>query len=127
MDKQLTLEETWKLCLDMWKWIAKCLKKHKKADYHLMVDTLKQKWLDKNGYEDIDIDSNCFFCEYQAQHPGKNVCATCPGRLVSSTFDCFDDSCHFEYEPILFYKKLVRLYTQRQISLLYRRLKKYKL
>ncbi len=101
--KRLSLDETWRLCLQMWKWIAKKIK----ADKNLCVGDLKAEWVKKHDFDEID--SNCFFCEYSAKHPNKKVNCNCPAKKIDKGFHCLKGEYHYEHEPIKFYKKLVKL------------------
>ena len=54
--KKLTLNQTWVLCLKMWKWIAEQVKAGNEDD----IEDLKEQWLKKNGWEgelDVELDS----------------------------------------------------------------------
>ena len=94
----MTLNQTWVLCLRMWQWIAKEWEKGNS------VDKMKERWLEKNGY-DIDIVLDCFFCDY-----ANGNCKKCPGVLVDPKFFCHNDSkYHYYYKPKAFYKELLRL------------------
>lgn len=100
--RRLSIEETWKECLRMWKWISQ----HCCGDD---VGIFKQKWLDKHGY--LKTDSGCFFCAY-AKSSGiySNRClAHCPARKVDPDFICDDCSYSFLDQPEQFYQKLVEL------------------
>jgi len=107
MKKKLTLEQAWKYCLQMWKWIVEQVKKDKDAD----VDDLKAKWL-KNHPRFGNIMSDCFFCEYDEQQEG--FCLSCPGRLVDGNFNCADSTYSFQDEPIRFYHELLGLNKKRK-------------
>ena len=108
--KKLNLDETWRLCLKMWKWITK---EERKAGDNLSVWALKRRWMDKHGFEDVY--QNCFFCEYNIKHKiGKSFkypldCHLCPVRRIDSTFYCEDGKIDWDEDPIEFYEKLLRL------------------
>ncbi len=105
MAKKLTLEQTWTLCLQMWKWIVEQVQK----DPDVNVDDLKEKWLEKHGWEDDDeLEGNCFFCEWGNQQ-GDPSCDSCPAKRIDKTFDCRTDNYHFIYRPIDFYQEVVAL------------------
>lgn len=106
--KRLTLNETWVLCLRMWKWIAEQRKKERRTG----VEGLKALWLKKHGYKDDEIDNDCFFCEYACQKQG--CLNSCPGYKVDSEFTC--DNAEYSYckHPIKFYTKLVELNKKRK-------------
>lgn len=110
--KRLTLDETWRLCLKMWRWIAKMWREGTK----LSVRQLKAQWLLEHGYEDGELDENCFFCEYYISHRGTCYIA-CPARKIDSGFLC---TTHKEYrwdeKPIAFYNKLRSLNRKRLLK-----------
>lgn len=100
--KKLTLSETWRLCLKMWRWIAKERKLHPHSD----VYRLKEKWMERHNLSGIY--ANCLFCEYISQR-GMG-CVQCPGaRIGDKTFDCYHEDYSFSQKPIEFYEKLVEL------------------
>ncbi len=101
MKKKRTLNQTWVLCLRMWRWISK-MKAEKSRKW---VTTLKTQWLREAGIK-IKGDSDCFFCEYIIK---MDSCHTCPGRLVDPSFSCHREAYHYQREPIAFYKKLLHL------------------
>ncbi len=112
--KKLTLNETWRLCLSMWKWIAKQKRAGTLKDtYNLKVEWLQKHWVGKDVYDE------CFFCDYQIQHrkreyEGASDCPGCPGALVDKWFDCYHSGCDWFYNPIAFYNKLVSLNRKRK-------------
>ncbi len=101
--KKLNLDETWRLCLMMWKWIAK----QKKAGNTSNVYLLKRTWLKKHGYKGNTVDGDCFFCEYTRQYSSN--CYYCPPGKIEAGFRCDDKNCSYYDNPIFFYKKLLRL------------------
>ena len=103
--KKLTLNKTWTECLRMWKWIAK----EKKAGNLSRVVILKSKWLNEHGYNADEIQDTCFFCDYVR----RKTCCDCPGKKVNPGFDCEDENCEYDSEPIAFYNKLVALNKKR--------------
>jgi len=103
MSKKMNLEDTWKNCLAMWRWIAEQRRKRDKRG----VFKLKEVWLEENGFKRIY--ENCFFCNYALFN-----CPACPGKQVSKRFDCQRKTYHFEYRPIAFYNKLVALNKKRK-------------
>lgn len=105
--KKLSLNETWDLCLKMWKWIAK----EKRADNKLSVDSLKTEWLQNHGFEKDSVYNDCFFCVYEETHtrtviPKANGCPACPGTKVDLFFNCMDFDYHYDKYPVKFYNKL---------------------
>lgn len=107
--KKRTLNQTWILCLRMWRHIAKVWTAGEK------VERLKTKWLTENGFVNMDVDmpSGCFFCKYAEAISG---CAECPGRLVDLSFSCYRESYSFEHNPPAFYRELLRLNRIRKAS-----------
>jgi len=101
----MTLNETWKNCLAMWKWIAEQIRGGSK----LSVEELKEKWLKEHGFENIE--ENCFFCDYDLGYD--DDCMQCPARLVDPDFHCDRVEYNWEAEPIKFYEKLVALDKER--------------
>ncbi len=95
--KKLNLDETWRLCLEMWKWIAG-------EAGALFVPILKEQWLREHGYEDR-LQADCFFCDYSK---GRG-CLPCPGKEVDEAFDCTCTDYDYCDNPIKFYNKLVSL------------------
>lgn len=113
MKNKLTLNQAWKVCLRMWKWIVEQRQKGRNDD----VGDLKDEWFEtqQKKYSRIDICAGCFFCEYDVQNNDIcDECLRCPGRLVSKSFNC----CHSAYdcytEQAKFYKKLLQLDAKRR-------------
>lgn len=103
--KKLTLNQTWTLCLRMWRWIAKVwqTKGYKGMDVH----DLKRMWLREHGFESSLIRAHCFFCDYKGIF---GYChRACPGALVNPDFNCMEYNYDFENRPVEFYKELLRL------------------
>ena len=97
--KKRTLNQTWTLCLRMWKWIAKQVREGSKRS----VEELKSQWLLDNGF--VGVEDNCFFCDSVETCS----CDDCPGRLVDPDFDCATFAHNYENRPEAFYKELLRL------------------
>jgi len=110
---KLSLDDTWKNCLSMWRWIAKEVKGNSPHS----VDTLKAMWLTANGFADIRVYNNCFFCHYVSQTPSYDESIDCfplcPGGKVAKDFDCFNKRYCWSKDPIKFYNKLVSLNKKR--------------
>ncbi len=105
--KKLTLNQTWTLCLRMWRWIAKEWKKTGKS-----VHLLKIEWLKQNGFNPKAISCECFFCERdnQQREEGENYCHHCPARQINPNFHCEQIKEYFYAEkPIAFLAELLRL------------------
>ncbi len=110
--KKLTLDETWRLCLSMWRWIAKVIK----AGDERSVMVLKEVWLDNHGFpSDGTICGDCFFCEYDdnKEKTTTEQCCYCPGRKIDEDFNCCDKEYHYGNKSIAFYNKLVQLNRKR--------------
>lgn len=109
--KRLTLDETWALCLKMWKWIAKEVRAANKAEKPWDVSELKWDWCKKHRYRRLYY--YCFFCEYVEKRKYKccreNISLLCPPRKIDKDFNCQKKAYQFEKHPIKFYKKLVEL------------------
>ena len=99
--KKRTLNQTWVLCLRMWREISK------KWTERISVRKLKARWLKANGFPADTIEENCFFCEYT--NSVNSGCSQCPGRLVDHNFACTNQDYNYEDEPVAFYKELLRL------------------
>ena len=103
--KRLNLNDTWVLCLKMWKWIAR----EKNTGNRSAVNALKRQWVEKHGFKDIE--STCFFCDYyfKRRKPDRVDCYLCPGIKVDKNFNCISDEYHYRACPTAFYKKLLQL------------------
>lgn len=116
MKKKLTLNQTWKYCLQMWEWIAKQVAKAIKEGRSWDIEDLKEEWMKNHPRFDGEIDHNCFFCEYDEQRDGCN-CEFCPLRLISKRFQrlhCANKSHDFKHKPLKFYAKLLELNKKRK-------------
>lgn len=99
--KKRTLNQTWILCLRMWRWIVKMKAKHPRR----WVSTLKKQWLRENRIKIVG-NHNCFFCEFINDNIG---CGECPARLIDISFSCHRIGYHHIRKPAAFYKELLRL------------------
>ena len=97
----MTLDQTWALCLEMWKWVSE-----QTGD----VEDLKKEWLKAHGFKWRDIAAACFFCEYNSAREASDDCNHCPGKLVDEDFDCQDDPAYDE-DPVGFYAGLLVLHA----------------
>ena len=106
----ISLDRTWELCLEMWEYIAKMWLDPNNEDDVL---TLKEKWLNKNGYKNSGIAQNCFFCNFAGDRElmtTMNHCLSkCPGKLVDKSFTCTHPVYDYEDYPVQFYHKIVEL------------------
>ena len=107
--KRLTLDQTWKLCLSMWRWIAK----QKKGGSKKRVETLKRLWLTSNGFKKKYVQHDCFFCEYDSQHHGS--CFSCPATKIEEIefIHCTTRKYNWKLRPIDFYDILHSLNRKR--------------
>jgi hypothetical protein len=96
----MNLEETWKECIRMWKWISRQWLKPS----HPGINALKRKWLETNGYEVFSIAEWCFFCDF-----ARGFCDYCPGREIDSNFSCTNGKYHYRIKPREFYQELKQL------------------
>ena len=100
--KKRTLNQTWVLCLRMWRSISKVWG----IDRRKTIESMKRQWLKQNGFDKVKIIANCFFCDFNTI---KNDCPECPGKLVDSHFSCARESHNYMCKPVEFYKELLRL------------------
>lgn len=107
--RELTLSETWKLCLSMWRWIAKQVRAGRTD-----VTSLKNEWIEKKGFGSEKILHHCFFCHYTAEDfEFSEDCNQCPARKIDPYFDCCGGKYYYRPHPIAFYNKLVSLNRKR--------------
>ena len=111
----MTLDETWKNCLSMWRWIAKQKQIGEEA-----IAELKGMWLSKHGHR-TTMWYNCFFCERARGGYTKEFlseanthCPKCPARKIDNDFSCLASEYHHETKPKAFYNKLVSLDRKRK-------------
>ena len=107
MSKRYTVDETWELCLKMWKWISRQCKGRSEGWCRKNVDLLKRQWLVTNGFTVGDIENDCFFCEYATS--GLDSCRSCPTKAIERNSHCMNSENHFEIIPRKFYAELRRL------------------
>lgn len=106
--KKRTLNQTWMLCLRMWRWVAKVWYPNGPA-----VSQLKMRWLSENGFGGVSIASDCFFCHFQKDI---GACKQCPGVLINPSFSCYDARYSHKTSPVKFYKELLRLNRIRKVK-----------
>ncbi len=109
--KKLNLDETWRLCLSMWRWIAKEVENGTDAS----IDGMKKRWLAGHKMELGKDSERCFFCEYfkKRKKDGEYCFKHCPGRKIDKHFDCCNYEYHYSGRPVKFYNKLVSLNRKR--------------
>ena len=119
--KRLTIDQTWEQCLAMWKWVSKQCGDNYDCDsvecqdgvdcrdcpYNSPVNSLKEKWLEDNNYQDIFQD--CFFCDLTEDENGNGNCRECQLRIEGVSFSCTEEGQNYEYNPKSFYAKLKEL------------------
>ena len=101
-----SLDETWKLCKSMWRWVAEHY-----TEYFDVCDA-KCAWLEQHGFAEDSIWANCFFCDYNHEDQDNErdfCCVACPGSLVDLSFSCYNLDYNFEQEPKEFYNKIRRM------------------
>ena len=86
----LTLDQTWDLCLCMWRWVVAQLK----AGTDMTVDELKCLWLTGHGFKEKGWPIHgCFFCDYGAEGlvgvdcTGER-CRRCPIPFKNKPYQC---------------------------------------
>ena len=111
---RMTLDDTWKKCLSMWKWVAK----EKRVDPSDNADDLKSRWLRSKGIEGVF--ETCFFCDHANRHKKDDdfdyhTCRLCPARKIEPDFTCCgsNNPHHYHTHSVKFYNKLVSLNRKR--------------
>lgn len=98
----MRIATVWKLCIEMWDWIAERIRAGDRRD----VDTLKDIWCEEHGYS---LEVSCFFCDKAGFD-----CRACPAREIDTAFDCYVDSPYIYSErPLKFHAKLHRMNKKR--------------
>lgn len=96
----MNLNKTWEQCLKMWRWIVR-----QPCPRH--IGSLKWEWLKENGFRDIE--SECFFCEYDNKSIKPDACKNCPGYKIDKKFGCCNDDYHYYHKPAAFLRKITEL------------------
>lgn len=108
---KMTLDETWKNCLSMWRWIAKEVRGGREYSSGMKIE-----WLGAHGLKGTQGPNHCFFCSYRDNNEYESdpnaVCPGCPGSFVDKSFDCMGNDYPYD-EPLKFYNKLVSLNRKR--------------
>lgn len=114
---QKKLDETWKNCLAMWKWIAYIVvwrwiarRVRRQGDF-AYIASLKEEWVRKHNFPEIY--GNCFFCDALVL---PRSCLNCPGTKIDPDFNCWTPEYNYHRHPIKFYMKLVSLNRKRKRS-----------
>lgn len=117
---KLSLNETWKHCLAMWKGVVDILELAAECGEDISAHLAKQIWLQQNGYTE-DICNKCFFCDYNVNSAEwisdpyiSGGCPGCPGTKVDPNFACGVDEYHWLEKPKEFYQELLRLNKKRK-------------
>ena len=106
---QLSLDQTWHHQLLMSKSIAE----QKQNGSEESVHALKRRWCHENGFLQVELINNCFFCTRNAN---ERACRGCPGSLVDLHFHCVSKGCDYAENPTKFYQRLLDL-NQKRITL----------
>lgn len=93
----MNIDEVWKNCIEMWKYISENY-----GGSLENVKALKGEWLEDHGFKNIK--NNCFFCEV-----AMGTCGNCPGRLVDKSFSCLREEYDWCEKPVEFYNKICEL------------------
>lgn len=99
-----TLAQTWKYCLQMWKFVAENYEGEAND-----IEWLKTIWTKKNKVEFLFTRCDCFFCDYSNRQENVDCEVSCPGAKVSPRFHCCNKAYSFARNPKKFYQKLKRL------------------
>ena len=99
--KKRTLNQTWILCIRMWRWIVKNLGKGRG------ILGLKKQWLSENGFKDVK--TNCFFCDFVNTYSERLDCSKCPGTLIDPAFHCMNSAYDYSAKSGAFLEELLRL------------------
>ncbi len=107
--KGMQLKTVWKLCIEMWDWIAE--QTNAKAAYPdgrlKDIGNLKTEWADDHGYK---LQATCFFCDYAIKRGGG--CKSCPGQSIEPRFGCGNKGYDYKMAPLKFHAKLHRMYKK---------------
>ena len=114
--KGMRVATVWKLCLEMWDWVAERILAGDSRD----VEELKAVWCGEHEY---DVELDCLFCDRSIRRwVAKNdfegetmplVCDYCPGADVFVRFDCRQKGWHWKDNPLKFRAKLHRMNKKR--------------
>ena len=127
--KPRNINDVFDECDRMWRSIKRSVQRNPNLANVTDIQTLKWKWLDRNGYCDITYD--CFFCDYaeqrsglvpgflthQVPHNSIHPCIKCcPGRKVDPDFLCkgLQDKPTYHKDPIGFANWISRLNRKRK-------------
>jgi len=99
--KKYSLSKTWRLCLEMWRWV----KKMQRETGRYVID-LKSEWCGERGL--ANLENHCFFCDYAKDERGVSICKRCPAILIDPHFNCCDPE--YSYHRVNdFYAKISEL------------------
>lgn len=87
---KLTRKKAIELCIELWEWLAETGKR-------------KEDWPERERYQKYckpvgtSIMSNCWFCEYDYQHPIKGDYSSCPAcpLIKHSGFGCEEKGSYY--------------------------------
>lgn len=108
----MTIDEIWKYCLAMWKWIAKQSESERFKSGEINLADLKVEWLEKHG-PGYYIIGDCFFCHWNNKKGSGGPCKCCPGKAVDKSFICNDLRWDYFSKPKEFYEKLLKMNKKR--------------
>ena len=113
--KRLTLDETWKQCLKMWRWIVREVGKREITSPLSAgeITDLKREWIAANGFKRMLND--CFFCAYDSRYAVE--CSHCPAGSMEGgdAFWCeYNPEFNWASEPAAFLRKLESLNRKRK-------------
>jgi hypothetical protein len=114
--KDLTDNQLWALCIEMWEWVVSQLPEDFDADTMDPLDlsdliaSLKGQWTSAHGWS---LESNCFFCDKTCENL-YTMCTLCPGKKVSPHFFCWNEAYTYDTKPMKFLAKLKRMDRQRR-------------
>ncbi len=114
MKKRLTLNYVWAECIKMYTYVVK---KKQAGDYRT-VSELKTAWVNRHGYKSNELNSDCFFCEYDEHHQPvvRCNCKFCPAAMVDENFHCVNIEYEWRTKPDLFLKEILILDAIRRVK-----------
>ena len=108
-EREMTLEEAFVNCIDMWVYICDQLPE----EFYELSETEKENLIEtlKHDYVGGDMHNACYFCEYAAQVDKDSLvrCCYCPGQLVQKSFRCDSPEYNYIDDPVKFLEKVQQL------------------
>lgn len=102
----MELRESIEKCYAMWKWIIEQLEAKVGV---VSVDVLKKQWLMEND-PNVELDSDCYFCEYDVSQDPDFPCQSCPLGLGYS--GCTLEGHSWVSQPQAFFALIEKLYKK---------------